>query len=217
MKQPPVLAAWMLKHLTAGEPDEGLAGDLLEELRLGRPSVWYWRQMLAAILASYRRVIAEHWTALVFAVFWSSLAPAWEWLVRAGDNQEISRAIHGLGWPWTPLFRLILSLSLRLAFVWGGLLLYIVVDRRWSGGSEWRRFRSGFLRSWFVFAPVWVPLHLVGDILATSLQRSRSEMWSTSFNVRWAMETLAFFVTTLFAIWADQHTQTNVENASDEC
>ena len=209
MKQPPVLAAWMLKHLTAGEPDEGLAGDLVEELRLGRSSAWYWRQMLAAILASYRRVFTERWTALVFAVFWSSLAPGWEWLVHAGNNQEISRPVHGLGWPWTPLCRLILALSLRLAFVWGGLLLYLVVDGRWSDGSHWGRFRSGFLRSWLVFAPVWMPLHLLGDILATSLQGGRSEMLATGFNVRWATETLAFFVTTLFAIWTDQHTQTN--------
>lgn len=74
----------------------------------------------------------------MFAVFWSSLSRGWEWLVRAGNNDEISRAIHGLGWPWTPLCRLNLALSLRLAFaafVWGGLLLYLVVDGRWSDGS----------------------------------------------------------------------------------
>jgi hypothetical protein len=46
---PPRLPAWMLEHLNAGNSNEALAGDLVEEVRCGRSAVWYWRQVLGAL------------------------------------------------------------------------------------------------------------------------------------------------------------------------
>ena len=41
---PPVVATWMLQHLTLRSESEALAGDLLEQFRMGRRAGWYWRQ-----------------------------------------------------------------------------------------------------------------------------------------------------------------------------
>ena len=52
-REPPLLAAWMLRHLTPGDRDEALDGDLLEVFRLGRSNTWYWRQVTSACVVSW--------------------------------------------------------------------------------------------------------------------------------------------------------------------
>lgn len=55
MRQPPALAAWLLKRFVSGYRSECLAGDLLEEYQTGRTPAWYWREVIAAIAVSARR------------------------------------------------------------------------------------------------------------------------------------------------------------------
>lgn len=215
MRRPPVMAAWILKHLSAGEPNESLAGDLVEELRWGRSSSWYWRQALAAVLASHRRAFAEHWTAMVFAAFWSLLAPSWEGLVQAGNYHVISRLVSGFAWPWSSLLGVTAAIVIRLAFVWSGLLLYLAVDAGQSAHTHLLRLWAGFRRSTWIFAPVWVPLHLLGDMLSAHFSPHHGMATpANSFGLRTVPEALAFFVTTLFAIWTDRHMQRDEEGAS---
>jgi hypothetical protein len=53
-RHPPRLAVLLLKRFAANEP---LAGDLHEEYLAGRSSIWYWRQVIAAVvLVPMRRV-----------------------------------------------------------------------------------------------------------------------------------------------------------------
>lgn len=49
---PPRLALWLLDRFGPG--DEGLTGDLLEELDRGRSRAWFWRQAAAAIILQRR-------------------------------------------------------------------------------------------------------------------------------------------------------------------
>jgi len=57
--RPPVLATWLLKHAARG--NDALVGDLFEEHRRRRSNVWYWRQVLTAVVVSgvARRRIGE--------------------------------------------------------------------------------------------------------------------------------------------------------------
>jgi hypothetical protein len=56
--KPPKLATWLLERLTSGYHNDPLAGDLIEEYGRGRSRVWYWRQVLIAILVSTGRNVA---------------------------------------------------------------------------------------------------------------------------------------------------------------
>jgi preprotein translocase subunit SecY len=47
-RQPPTLATWLLTR--AVRRNDALVGDLLEEYRRGRSAVWYWRQVLTAVV-----------------------------------------------------------------------------------------------------------------------------------------------------------------------
>ena len=73
---PPLVAAWLLEHLTIGPRNEALTGDLLEEFRSGRSARWYWRQVLGAIIFGLSRAVGSQGTAALFALLWSMLAPA---------------------------------------------------------------------------------------------------------------------------------------------
>jgi hypothetical protein len=57
--QPPRLASWLLHHLASSPQRESLAGDLIERYHQGRSATWYWRQVLAAILAGVIRDIRD--------------------------------------------------------------------------------------------------------------------------------------------------------------
>jgi hypothetical protein len=50
---PPRLATWILERFGPG--DEGLTGDLIEELGRGRSRVWFWRQVIGAVVTGPRR------------------------------------------------------------------------------------------------------------------------------------------------------------------
>ena len=64
--KPPRLAAWILQHFGPEFNQEALTGDLNEALGQGRSSLWYWRQVLAAV----------RWRRLLFA-FLLSVAVGW--------------------------------------------------------------------------------------------------------------------------------------------
>jgi hypothetical protein len=57
--QPPRLASWLLHHLASSPQRESLAGDLIERYQQGQSATWYWRQVLAAILAGVIRDIRD--------------------------------------------------------------------------------------------------------------------------------------------------------------
>ena len=58
-KRPRVLATLLLGHL--GPRGDSLSGDLVEEWRAGRSSVWYWRQVLGGIAFHFIEDVRGHW------------------------------------------------------------------------------------------------------------------------------------------------------------
>lgn len=49
-REPPRMAAWLLKRWASPYQRESLVGDLLESYRAGRSRTWYWRQVIAALI-----------------------------------------------------------------------------------------------------------------------------------------------------------------------
>jgi len=56
-QQPPRVATWLAQHLMCGPRRESLLGDLIEQYRQGRSGIWYWRQVLGAILVGIATIL----------------------------------------------------------------------------------------------------------------------------------------------------------------
>ncbi len=112
-RQPPAFATWTLNNLAAIE--DSIAGDLLEEYRCGRSSLWYWRQVGVAIVVSAVREIRAHPIALSAGlalglvsswVFWEFIAfTAIEAFARSFNAWYFGR---GYGFPYLgPFFAVV--------------------------------------------------------------------------------------------------------------
>src|SRR5215470_7858514 len=58
--QPPGFAQWLLKTFGCSPNNEALIGDLNEQLSTGHSRMWYWRQVLIAIIVSVSKDIWTH-------------------------------------------------------------------------------------------------------------------------------------------------------------
>jgi hypothetical protein len=126
--EPPSTATWLLEHLTPGECNEALAGDLLEEFRNGRSAGWYWRQVVVAIAIGCFRDFFNHPKALAYAALWSMLAPAWFVFTNKIENDANVFGVFRIHFPWSMICYLGLSLTIWLIFIWTGTLLYLVLQ-----------------------------------------------------------------------------------------
>lgn len=192
-KQPPSLAAWMLGRLVPGKLNEALEGDLLEELRLGRSSMWYWRQVLCIVAIAWRREIFDHRMAFLFAALWSMLAPAWLALSHAKNFHNLVATARQFGWPWSAICPVLLQLSPLLAFLWTGLLLSFTWNTKITKNFGLRPFRQGFVLSTQIFLPVWL------------VSAALKGLVPPDFRLTALFVCLPFFVTTLCAIWGPSH------------
>jgi hypothetical protein len=110
----------MLRHLTAGDRDEALDGDLFEVFLLGRSSMWYYRQVMTACLVSWWRSVQARGSVFVFALLWSMLAPAWFFVIeRIESSPKLDRLWQILGVFWLPV-ALIGWTVIHAAFLWPG-------------------------------------------------------------------------------------------------
>jgi signal peptidase S26 family len=55
--EPPRMAVWLLQQWASPYQRESLLGDLLEMYRAGRSRLWYWRQVLAALILGRVRAL----------------------------------------------------------------------------------------------------------------------------------------------------------------
>jgi hypothetical protein len=99
--QPPSLATWLLEHLLPSGGNEPLAGDLSEGYSQGRSAVWYWRQVLVAIMAGFSKELRARWVMLMFAAIVSSALP-WKHIWHSSDFQFV--IVWGTRLPWPASF-----------------------------------------------------------------------------------------------------------------
>jgi len=199
----------MLRHLVPGEPNDALAGDLLEEFRAGRSAAWYWRQVLASITIAYSHNIYANGSALLFAAFWALLAPACIPLPPLTHFPLFERefwkldAIWNLPYPWSNICNLALTFLLMIVFVWIGLQFYLALESITTRRFSIRRLRRGIVRSAAVFAPIYIAfMSLTLIIPAFGLRLSRAAhhhpfgpfLLAESFGV-------PFFITFAWAVW----------------
>ena len=57
---PPGMATWLLKHLGCAADNDAVMGDLAERYSNGKSGVWYWRQVVVAIVESAFNDIRHH-------------------------------------------------------------------------------------------------------------------------------------------------------------
>jgi hypothetical protein len=56
-REPPKMAVWLLKRWASPYQRDSLLGDLLEMYRAGRSRLWYWRQVVAALILARARAL----------------------------------------------------------------------------------------------------------------------------------------------------------------
>lgn len=103
LAKPPKLATWLLERLTSGYHNDPLAGDLIEEYGRGRSRVWYWRQVLIAILVSTKRTVAPRILYAARRVLFH-LAAEVSAVVVIVTIVDLSRRMHACSKMSTPIF-----------------------------------------------------------------------------------------------------------------
>jgi len=163
-RQPPPLASWALEHLTSGDQDEALAGDLLEHYRAGRSDAWYWRQVLASCVLSWSQSLTARGPALVFALGWSFLAPAWKAAIdHLTGPLNFDREWQTLG-PFFLPFALIGWTALHAGFLWIGLLLYQFAHTIAARPLARKAIRRAFWIATLAFPPIAGVTYLLAGI-----------------------------------------------------
>ena len=186
----PKLAAWMLEHLVPGDRNEALEGDLLEELCAGRSLGWYRRQVFGSVAAAWRWEISDHRSALVFAALWSMLAPVWMVVVHTRGFVEMAAGARRLAWPWSVVCPVGLWMSLLMAFLWTGLLLFSCWAKLSSRRFDLQSFQRGFVWGSLILMPVWLATVWLNVL-------SQAHSWVVALSVFFP-----FFVATLCGVWS---------------
>lgn len=93
-----MLATWLFEHLTQREYREALAGDLLEEYTRRRSDMWYWGQVLVAVVADFSTELRVRWVSIVFALVVCGMVP-WNQLFHSDRFRSFLSSGINLSWP----------------------------------------------------------------------------------------------------------------------
>lgn len=126
-KDPPKAAIWILEHLVPGETNDALAGDLLEEFRSGRSSLWYWKQVLVAVVLGYTRMLRLNWAAILFSFLWTAPLPALEiYLIREMQRTRFFAQRWGYPWPYSTICDFGLTIGWHVLYLWIGIIVCFI-------------------------------------------------------------------------------------------
>jgi hypothetical protein len=122
--RPPILAAWLLERLSQRQYRVALAGDLLEERSQGRSGMWYWRQVVAAIIASCFADLRRRWIVVVFPLVVCGTVP-WNQLLHNARFQSFLVVGIQLRWPVSFLVGIAVMSAFQAAILLVALPTYV--------------------------------------------------------------------------------------------
>lgn len=136
--RPPVLAAWLLRHLCSTKDQEVLTGDLLERFGEGESDGWFWRQVLIAIFVGAARELRVHRPQLLFSITGSAFLWFWggRFLGRILESPTIAKVWDwrlDLEWPVSALYDLGFRSFVAVLLILPILAALLLLDRefRW--------------------------------------------------------------------------------------
>jgi hypothetical protein len=198
--RPPLIAAWMLEHFFTCRLDEALIGDLFEEFTCGRSVGWFWRQALDAVTIRICKGLVCRRTVLLFAALWSAAAPLWLSVAREDSFPSLIEAIRHMDWPWSSICTVVLPLGAKLAFVWAGILVFLIPQVNVAMRSGLDQVRIGLVRSLSVFAPVWMGSCAIALVVrAIPFHTAGGQVFMAALSA--VLIRLPFFATILWALW----------------
>ena len=128
---PPLLATWLLEHLTRCEDNEALAGDLLEEFGQGRSITWYWYQVFVAILVALAKELYTRWVTILFAVIVSGVV-SYRQIWHSFEFERLFTWGIRLPWPASFAFTIALWSAAEGLVFFVAFATYLVAIRRFN-------------------------------------------------------------------------------------
>jgi hypothetical protein len=216
-RNPPIVAVWMQEHFVPGDSNEALAGDLLEEFSQGRSTLWYWRQVLMAIVLGFSKGLRNLWASVAFAALWSIPLPAFWALVviRMQESTFITREWH-LRWPYSMLCDFAFSNACQIIYIWSGLGAYFLLTSATGESVSLRSLRRGMMIG--LLAPIivfsgWLAIHSVFTFTQDPIDVRHMTSLRLIFDPRLIFFRLPFFLTLLAPFWA---VRTHCDNRTEK-
>ncbi len=204
---PPPIAHWILEHLAAGDRDEALAGDLVEEFRAGRSEGWYWRQTLTACLVSWGAALQARVPLIFFSLAWSMLAPAWQLLCERVSDSRIATNLPNMIQPTFGPLWLIPALVgwtvLHAGFVWIGVLVYSAAQGTLGPPLRGVKVRRGLILAAIVLDVLYPVAVLLGAVYGIAGQQFSATAMGRITDVRQFADLIRapYFIALLSALW----------------
>jgi hypothetical protein len=140
-EQPPRLAMWLLKYFGCSDKNDALIGDLVERHQQGKGSVWFWKEVLVAIVTGFVEDAFGHkW--LMFRAMYGGL----------GGFLLLRLAVEILYVKWLG------SVAYRV-----GIVLFLIILCSAIAGQIAARMGGGRRSAVFSFASVSLILFIVAD------------------------------------------------------
>ena len=131
--KPPAMATWLLEHLLPGHENDALVGDLVEAFNYRRSTVWYWRQVLIAIMVRFSKEVLSQWVPVGWSVVWTIVVSmSWPHIKPSPRYQALLGWGVGHDWPQSLVYVMAIYLATEIAQVWAGLSVYLVITRNFD-------------------------------------------------------------------------------------
>lgn len=171
--QPPMIAEWLLRHLTSRRNRDALCGDLLESFQQSPSTAWYWRQVLIAILVEASGKLRVRSPQIVIACASTLLLHLSPWIGQMSFVRFLWGRGLALPWPASGAYEfalggltntlillpfLVFMLRIRLQFAWGRMLELLALSFLLLAIADWiltwwiTEYHARLSRGWLTLA-----------------------------------------------------------------